>query len=67
MTCPTMKAKLIARLRKGWITTLEAAEQVGCWSLSQRCGELRRAGMKVADKWVTLPSGKRVKAFRLGK
>jgi len=39
--------------------------------LSQRCGEWRRdpvlqaAGVIVLDKWVALPSGSRVKAYRI--
>ena len=55
----------IALLRKGWLTSLECAQRGGCLSLSQRVSELRRAGYTVPDKWIDLPSGSRVKAYRL--
>lgn len=61
----TKKAALLAVLKRRWLTPLEAVAACGLFSLSQRCGELRRDGHCVIDKWVTLPSGSRVKAFRI--
>lgn len=61
----TMKADLLRVLKRRWLTSLEAVAAVGCWSLSQRAGELRRDGVQVLDKWVELPSGKRVKSYRV--
>ncbi len=63
----TMKAELIALLQKRWVTPLEALEMARCLSLSQRVGEMRRSGINVLDKWVTLHSGKRIKAYRIPK
>jgi hypothetical protein len=63
----TKKANLFRTLCRRWLTPLEAVAECGILSLSQRCGEFRRAGHTVADKWVTLPSGSRVKAFRIVK
>ena len=60
-----MKANLIRLLQRKWVTPITALNEVGCFSLSQRCGELRRGGVNVQDKWVSLPSGKRVKAYRI--
>lgn len=71
----TMKADLMARLLKGWTTPIDALNDCGCFSLSQRCGEFReeerlsRADFAkrkpiIIDKWVDLPNGKRVKAYR---
>ena len=72
----TMKEDLMARLLKGWTTPVDALRDCNCFSLSQRCGEFRReyeAGYNskpvkrtpfILDKWVDLPSGKRVKAYR---
>ena len=62
-----MKSKelLIRTLQRRWLTSLDAAQTIGVWALSQRCSELRRADVKVIDKWVRLPSGKRVKAYRI--
>jgi hypothetical protein len=52
-------------LKRRWYTSLEAAQKLGVWALSQRCGELRRQGVKVLDKWVTTETGKRIKAYRI--
>ena len=70
-----MKADLMARLLKGWTTPVDALRDCNCFSLSQRCGEFREeyrlsqanyAERKpfIIDKWVKLPSGKSVKAYR---
>lgn len=59
-----MKAQLIKLLQRQWVTPLIALQEVGCLSLSQRCGELRRDGVRVADKWVS-SNGKRFKAYRI--
>ena len=59
-----MKAQLIKLLERRWVTPLIALQQVGCLSLSQRCGELRRDGVRVADKWIS-SNGKRYKAYRI--
>jgi hypothetical protein len=78
----TMKADLMARLLKGWITPVDALRDCNCFSLSQRCGEFRAEYEHdfnfvhgrlhrikprppyIMDKWVELPNGKRVKAYR---
>jgi ribosomal protein L20 len=57
--------RTIQLLRKGWLTALQSAQQGGCLSLSQRVGELKRAGVEVADKWVSTGGGARVKAYRI--
>lgn len=67
MTCPTKTARLLDLLKRQWVTPVIALNKVGLFSLSQRCGQFRRAGIKVLDKWVTTDSGARVKAYRLGK
>ena len=61
----TMKSELVKLLNRKWTTPLDALQMVGCLSLSQRCGELRRDGVLVLDKWQALPNGKRVKAYRI--
>lgn len=67
MTTRTKKARLVAALGRRWLTPLDAVGECGIFSLSQRCGELKREGHCVIDKWVTLPSGSRVKAYRMVK
>ena len=61
----TMYATLHKLLKRQWVTPLDALNKAGCLSLSQRCGQLRRDGVNVIDKWVNLDNGKRVKAYRV--
>ena len=48
-----------------WLTPLEAAQVCGVFSLSQRVGDFRRQGIEVMDRWVKLPSGARVKSYKI--
>lgn len=57
--------KTLALLRRGWTTALESAQAGGHLALSQRCGELRRAGHPVISKRVKTASGARIAAYRL--
>jgi hypothetical protein len=67
-TVTTSKTNALYRtLCKRWLTPLEAVAECGIFSLSQRCGEFRREGHVVLDRWVTLPSGSRVKAYTISK
>ena len=61
------KTKLLALLKRGWLTSLESALKGGGIALSQRVGEFRAAGVCIADKWVKTESGSRVKAYRIVK
>lgn len=61
----TMRQDLLQLLKRQWVTPLIALEKAHCLSLSQRCGQFRREGMKVVDKWVDLPNGKRVESYRV--
>ncbi len=68
MTTKTpMKQSLLSILRKKWVTPLVALNEANCLSLSQRCGEFRRSGLPVQDKWVHTDTGKKVKAYRIVK
>jgi len=63
----TMQQTLIKLLSRKWLTPLSALNEANCLSLSQRCGQFRRAGINVIDKWVKTESGKRVKSYRIVK
>lgn len=63
----TKTERLLKLLRKQWVTPLEALEQAGLMSLSQRCSQFIAAGMPIQKRWVDLPSGARVRAYRLGR
>lgn len=60
----TKEEKALKLIRRQWTTPLMALEKCGLFTLSQRVSEWRRAGMAIRDKWVELPSGARVKAYR---
>lgn len=58
--------KELARvLSRRWLTSLDAALLHGVWALSQRCGELQRAGVCVDKRWKKLSTGKRVMEYRV--
>lgn len=61
---PTMEERLLKLLKRKWVTPLDALSAVGRLSLAQRVSEWRRAGIAIADKWVTLDNGKRIKSYR---
>ena len=62
----TMKTDLYKLLKKQWLGPLDALRLAGCMSLSQRCGEMRREGVNVVDRWVEA-NGKRFKTYRIVK
>ena len=66
MKTETMESKLLRLLKRKWVSPLDALSAVGCFSLAQRVSEWRASGMRIADKWVELDGGKRVKAYRVG-
>lgn len=60
----TQKDMLLALLRKRYVTPLDALNECGCMSLAQRVSEWIRDGLNIVKKWVDLPNGKRVRAYR---
>jgi hypothetical protein len=64
-TKTTMHDKLMRLLRRKWMTPLSALQEAQCLSLAQRVSSWRKAGIKIDKKWVDLPSGKRVRAYRI--
>lgn len=59
-----MKEDLIRLMRRRWVSPVDALRFVGCMSLSQRVGELKRAGVNIVDRWER--SGRsRFKAYRI--
>lgn len=65
----SQKQQILRRLRKGPLTPLLAIQQLGVLALSQRCGELRRAGYDIRSEYVEVRcrSGRvaRVKRYSL--
>lgn len=60
----TQQEQVIARLKRGWTTALEALQECGCMRLAARIEELRRDGVPIVDKWVE-SNGKKYKAYRI--
>ena len=68
MTCkPLMRDRLLSLLRAQYVTPIDALNQAGCMSLSQRAGEMIREGVLIHKKWVALPGGKKCMSYKLVK
>jgi hypothetical protein len=61
----TMTQDLVSLLKNQWITPIDALMRANCLSLSQRAGEMARAGYRVEKKWRDLGNGKRVMSYRI--
>lgn len=62
----TQQGKILRYLRNGGsLTPLEALEKFGCLSLSQRCGELRRAGWPIVAHLVKVGENKKVARYSM--
>ena len=67
MITETKKARLLALLKKQYVTPIDALDRCGIFSLAQRVSEFRRDGMTILDRWVETSVGSRVKSYRLVK
>lgn len=47
------------------LTVAEALSKYGCYTLSQRMGDLRFTGWPVKSEWVKVGSGKKIKRYWL--
>jgi hypothetical protein len=60
----TMTRELLMALKNGErLTPLIALQKYSCFSLSQRMGELKRAGWPICSEIVEVQSGKRVACY----
>lgn len=63
-TSLSQKAQILADLQKGKaITPMDALNDYGCFRLGARIADLKNEGWPIASKYVTTPSGKRVKSY----
>lgn len=60
----TQKDRLLALLRKRYVTPLDALRECGCMSLAQRVSEWIADGLNIAKRPVDLPDGRRVMSYR---
>ena len=62
----TQSGRILRYLRSGGsLTPLDALQMFGCMALSQRVGELSRAGWPINATMVRLPNGKRVARYSM--
>ena len=60
----SFKKNVLRHLKNGGTLTVgEAFELYGSLKLQARLSEFRREGIKIEDRWIDLPSGKRVKRY----
>ena len=60
----TQKAQILAYLKSGRsITVLDALQRFGCYALSQRIGELRRAGHPISSRMIRTTTGKDIAQY----
>lgn len=60
----TQCQKILAFLQQGGrITSLSALNQFGCLRLSARIKDLRDEGYQISDRFIKVPSGKKVKEY----
>jgi len=60
----TQKLQVLALLKRGWTTTGQCYMTIGIWTLSQRVGELKRAGHKIDSRPVL---GRKFHEYRVTK
>jgi hypothetical protein len=58
----TQQQKVVACLKKGWKSPIDALNEAGTMKLATRVGELRRLGYIIEDKWSV---DRRFKLYRL--
>lgn len=62
----THKQHIMNALNKGIVLDdMKALNMFGCWSLSQRIGELIKSGVPIKKDWGYSPSGKRYMTYFL--
>lgn len=63
----SQKAQILALLHEGYVLDdMNVLRMVGCWSLSQRIGELSKAGVNIKKDWAyNAKNGKRYMTYRL--
>ena len=59
-----MQKDVLTLLVSGWTTPVDALERAGCFSLSQRVGDLIRAGYAIEKGWHVTNVGKSVRKYR---
>jgi ribosomal protein L20 len=67
MTKHTQRQKLLQEMKRGWVTSLDAALKYGCLYFMTRVSEFKRQGLRLDEKVMTTASGTRIKAYRLSR
>lgn len=64
---PTLTSRIESTLKRRWLTVEQAVHLGLGHDLRARVSEYKRLGCNVVDKWIKLPSGARIKAWRIVK
>ena len=57
---------ILEHLKHGFtITALEALDEFGCFRLASRISDLKKGGVPIDSKYISLSNGKRVKQYYL--
>lgn len=58
-------AQILAMLKRGPVTPLDALRQANCFRLAARIAELRQQGHDIETETVTTPTGKHIASYKL--
>lgn len=61
----TQSEWILARLKQGPVTAIDALEGCGCFRLAARVKDLRREGHHIQTEIIELPNGKHVAQYHL--
>lgn len=62
---PTLTSRIKTTLKRRWLTVEQAVHLGLSHDLRKRVSEFKQDGIAVADKWIKLPSGTRIKSWRI--
>jgi len=56
---------ILAMLKRGPVTALEALSEAGCFRLAARIADLRQQGVEIETQTITTPNGKHIAQYQL--
>jgi hypothetical protein len=56
---------ILAMLKRGPVTPLDALKEAGCFRLAARIADLRQQGIQIETETITTPNGKHIAQYKL--
>lgn len=56
---------ILAMLKQGPVTPIQALNEAGCFRLAARIADLRQAGYQIETETLSLPNGKHIASYKL--